>query len=101
MRLSQEACDELAGYAMKFIGEKLLPLYKMIVKQEEPVPQYALKILCAALDFDRAYVHSILQNNLLRDVVRCLYTRTRVGEERCLSVLMRQRYFVTLSKEAL
>ena len=48
--------------------------------EEEPVPQYALKILCAALDYDRGYVHAILEYNLLRDVIRCLYTRTRVGE---------------------
>ena len=42
LRLSQKHMMSCLG-AMKFIGEKLLPLYKMIVKQEEPVPQYALK----------------------------------------------------------
>ena len=79
-QLEDENVEELSHGVRVFIENEMLPMYKIIIKQEEPVPQYALKILCAALDYDRGYVHAILEYNLLRDVIRCLYTRTRVGE---------------------
>eukprot|EP00943_MAST-04B_sp_MAST-4B-sp1_P000969 g969.t1 len=79
-QLDTENLEELSRDVRVFIENELLPLYKIIIKQEEPVPQYALKILCAALDYDESYVHSILRYKMLRDIIRCLYTRTRVGE---------------------
>ena len=58
----------------------LFPSLKSLIRQEEPIPQYALKMLYRILNYDKGFVEAVYNFDLSKEIVRCLYTRTRVGE---------------------
>merc|ERR1711991_528476 len=51
-----------------------------MLRLQEPIPQYAFKLLDSVLRYDVTIVRSIYDNHLVGEVVRSIHTRRNHGE---------------------
>eukprot|EP00945_MAST-04E_sp_MAST-4E-sp1_P000427 g427.t1 len=80
-RYTRSADDSgLSQYVKTFMVDGLLPLYKPMLRHQEPIPQYALKLLHRVLRYDLTIARSVYENKLVGEVVRSVHTRGSTGE---------------------
>eukprot|EP00505_MAST-04D_sp_SCG-Rhode-Island_P000991 Stramenopile-MAST_4_protein_991 len=77
---SEPPNESLISLLSDFLEVDLFPSLTSLIRQEEPIPQYALKMLYRILNYDKGYIEAVYNFDLSKEIVRCLYTRTRVGE---------------------